>query len=229
MKEIVVDKFIKNSSEALLKILESLNKLEYINLEQLLSKKETALIIVDMNNGFCNKGALYSKRIEDLKEEVTRIAYEFNKYPSIPILTVSDNHPYDSIEFKSYLPHCISGTEEAEIIQELSGLSNNILLKKNSTNAFASDEFKNKIIELNQIGINNFIVVGDCTDICIYQACINIKTHFININKEVNVIVPMNAVDTFDLDITNHNGDLMNVMFLYSLISNGVEVVKGLR
>lgn len=44
-------------------------------------------------------------------------------------------------------------------------------------------------------------------------------------NKKVRVIVPLNAVETYDLGI--HNGDLMNVMALYNMIINGVEVVRN--
>ena len=46
-------------------------------------------------------------------------------------------------------------------------------------------------------------------------------------NKNYRVIVPINAVDTYDLGI--HNGDLVNIMALYNMIINGVEVVRNIE
>ncbi|OPZ83964.1 MAG: hypothetical protein BWY74_04327 [Firmicutes bacterium ADurb.Bin419] len=46
-------------------------------------------------------------------------------------------------------------------------------------------------------------------------------------NQKYRVIVPVNAVDTYDLGA--HNGDLVNVMALYNMIINGIEVVKDIR
>lgn len=43
-------------------------------------------------------------------------------------------------------------------------------------------------------------------------------------NKKIRIIVPLNAVETYDLGL--HNGDLMNVIALYNMITNGIEVVK---
>lgn len=37
-------------------------------------------------------------------------------------------------------------------------------------------------------------------------------------------MVPVDAVDTFDSDM--HNGDLMNVMALFMMMRNGIEVVS---
>lgn len=134
--------------------------------------RKTALIVIDMNNGFARGGALYSPRIEALIPEVSRIAEAFAKETSIPLIFVNEDHSKDAREFLSYPAHCVRGTKEIEIIDELKDIENKILIGKNYTNAF--------------------------------------------------------AVDTYDLDIVNHNGDLMNVVFLYSMLGNGMEVVVGI-
>ena len=46
-------------------------------------------------------------------------------------------------------------------------------------------------------------------------------------NGEARVIVPVDAIDTFDLDL--HDADLMNVMAIYSMMGNGIEAVAGIR
>lgn len=225
MKEIVKEEFIKKSAETLSNILDSFESLESLKVEDLAG--EAALIIVDMNNGFAKKGALYSPRIEALIPEVSRIAHIFASKKSVPLIIVNEDHPEDSREFDCYPPHCVRGTEEAQIISELDDIENKIIIGKNCTNAFAADKFKENFMGLYKKGIKKFVVVGDCTDICIYQAAVSMQTYFNHHGYDGEVIVPMYAVDTYDLDIANHNGDLMNVVFLYSMIGNGVKVVRG--
>lgn len=224
MKEIVKEEFIKKSSETLSNILDSFKNLESLKVEHLVG--EAALIIVDMNNGFARKGALYSPRIEALIPVISRIAHIFANEKSIPLIIVNEDHPEDCREFSSYPPHCVRGTEEVQIISELDDIENKIIIGKNCTNAFAVDEFKETFMDLYERGIKKFVVVGDCTDICIYQAAVSMQTYFNHHGYDGQVIVPIYAVDTYDLDVTNHNGDLMNVVFLYSMIGNGVKVVR---
>jgi hypothetical protein len=46
-------------------------------------------------------------------------------------------------------------------------------------------------------------------------------------NKKARVIIPVNTVETYDFGI--HNGDLMNVMALHNIMTNGIEVVAGVE
>ncbi len=226
MKIVDKDELIKKSSETLNSIISSFEQLERMKTEELIGK--AALVIVDMNNGFSIKGTLYSPRIEQLIPEVSRLAHIFAEAKNIPVIIVNENHTENAREFNAYPPHCITGTEEAQIISELEDISNKIIIGKNCTNAFVIEQFKDTIIELNKKGINKFIVIGDCTDICIYQAAVSVQTYFNNYNLDGQVIVPLNAVDTYDLEATNHDGDLMNIVFLYSMIGNGIKVVRDI-
>ncbi|NLK22240.1 MAG: cysteine hydrolase [Epulopiscium sp.] len=224
MQGINKELFIKRSSETLRRMVDDFEKLEILEVESLVG--EAALILMDMNNGFAQKGALYSPRIEALIPEVSRIAHSFSKNKDIPIIIVNEDHLEDSKEFDAYPPHCIRGTEEAKIIKELDDIEDKIIIGKNCTNAFVVDEFREKFINLYNRGIKKFVIIGDCTDICIYQAAISMQTYFIHNNYDGQVIVPTYGIDTYDLDIANHDGDLMNIVFIYSMIGNGVKVVR---
>lgn len=46
-------------------------------------------------------------------------------------------------------------------------------------------------------------------------------------NKTVRIIVPVNAVETYDYK--PHDGDLMNLIALYNMMINGVEVVAEVK
>ena len=195
----------------------NLNNLPMKNLSDLdLSKTE--LFIVDINNGFAKEGALYSPRIENLINPIVN----FTKSVSNDIKNIiafTDYHTLDSIELLSYPKHCIEDTLECEIIDELKDIKNIKIIKKNSTNGFFALE------NLNFENIDNIIIVGDCTDICIYQLAITLKSYFNQHNINKNIIVPMNLVDTYHVD-NSHPAELLNIVFLNSMIQNGIEVVK---
>ncbi|QVK17435.1 cysteine hydrolase [Mycoplasmatota bacterium] len=212
--------FLKNSEAILGKIVEQLDNLEAVDLKTL-DKNKTAVVIVDMVNGFVKKGALQSDRIASLVPEVVKIAKWCDEL-QIKKVVLADSHPENTPEFKSYPCHCVKGTEEAEVVNEIKTIGNYLLIEKNSTNGFIEPVFQKWLIENKEI--NNFIVVGDCTDICVLQFALTLKTHFNRINEDSRIIIPMNAVDTYDFE--THNGDLMHLIGLYFMMINSIEIVK---
>src|SRR3712207_4615476 len=119
-----------------------INSLENIisdmkNIKELDTKEfksnETALIIVDMINGFAKQGNLMSPRIKDIIPRVvntTKIC-ENNGFSIIAFL---DAHTIDSIEFQNYPVHCLKGTFESQLINELKVFKSIHIIDKNSTN-----------------------------------------------------------------------------------------------
>ncbi|CEN23130.1 isochorismatase family cysteine hydrolase [Paraclostridium sordellii] len=198
------------------------------NLEKLKSKKinelnlsKTMLFIIDMNNGFAKKGALYSDRVEALINPITNLA-KILEAKNCEIIAFTDSHNKDSIELRSYPTHCLENDYESKIVDEISTIKNLKVIPKNSTNGFFCLEDKNFK------NIDNIIVVGDCTDICIYQFVVTLKAYFNQNNIDKNIIVPMNLVDTYHID-NIHNAEIMNIVFLNSMIQNGVEVIKEIE
>lgn len=220
MRNVNRDEFVKRSVETLGEIFDMLEGLKGINLKDL-QGKQTALVIVDMINGFAREGALKSPRVEAIIPDIVKLSKQCDEL-EIRKLAFADNHTEASPEFSAYPQHCMIGTNEAEIVKEIKEVGGYKLIPKNSTNGFHEEEFKKWLEENKQI--NTFIITGDCTDICVSQFAITLKTWFNMQNKNYRVIVPVNAVDTYDLGM--HNGDLVNVMALYNMIINGVEVVK---
>jgi len=214
--------FLKTAEAILEKIFDQLNDLKSLHINQFDSKK-TVLVIIDMVNGFVKKGNLQSSRIASLVPEIVRLSYKCEEL-KIEKIVLADSHPKDCLEFKSYPIHCVMDTEEKEVITELKTIGNYLLIEKNSTNGYLEPKFL-EWLKANQ-NIDTFIVVGDCTDICILQFALSLKAHFNRANENSRIIVPMNAVNTYDSGI--HDGDLMHAMGLYLMMSNDIEVVKGL-
>lgn len=223
MKNANRNEFMKRSEQTLGEILDMLDGLKEISLSEL-PGKQTALIIVDMINGFVRVGALKSPRGEEIIPDIVKLSENCDKM-EIKKLAFADCHTEASPEFGAYPAHCMVGTDEVEVVDEIKTVGGYKLIPKNSTNGFHEAEFRKWLNENPQI--NNFIVVGVCTDICVQQFAITLKTWFNMQDKKCRVIVPLNAAETYDLGV--HNGELVNVMAFYNMIINGVEVVKEIR
>ncbi len=223
MRKINKNDFLDKSVETLGEIFDLIANLPVLQLKDL-PGKQTVLVIFDMLNGFAREGSLKSPRVEDLIIEIAELS-KMCDILEIPKLAFADCHSEASPEFDAYPAHCIKGTNEAEVVDEIKKIGGYTLIPKNCTNGFIEGDFL-KWLEENPY-VSTFIVTGVCTDICVQQFAITIKTWFNMQDKKVRVIVPANAVETFDLGL--HNGDLMNIMALYEMAGNGIEIVKMLK
>lgn len=189
-----------------------------------LKKENTAIVVVDMVNGFVKEGVMSSQRVDDsITKNIVELIEKTFGYKKVYFI---DSHEQEAIEFNSYPPHCVKGSSEAKIIDELHSISSKekevAYIEKNSTNGFLDKKFQ-QWLEKNIDTIENYIVVGCVTDICVLQFSLSLKVYFNEINKFKRVIVPMNCVETYDLG--SHDGDLMNMFALYNMKINGIEVV----
>lgn len=213
-------KFLLEGMDMLEQIYENIGAIkEDVDLSKL-DKDNTMLVIIDMNKGFAKKGALYSDRVEGITGKVADVAKKAIEY-GIDVVAFTDYHTEESPEFGAYPEHCMYNSEEWELVDELKAIDGIKVIKKNSTNGFIEEEFELKD------NIENVIVVGDCTDICIYQFAVATKTDMNRRNLKGEVIVPKNIVETYDAPF--HKANFMNYVFLNSMIANGVKVVEDIK
>ncbi|WP_042273006.1 isochorismatase family cysteine hydrolase [[Clostridium] dakarense] len=208
--------------ENLLKEVKSLKEnLDNLSIENIsnFDLKKTSLFVVDINNGFAKKGALYSPRVEALINPIVRFTKHLSINEISNITAFTDCHTHESIELLSYPSHCLENDLESQVVDELKSIENIHILPKNSTNGFFALDC------LDFDNIDNIIIVGDCTDICIYQFAVTLKAYFNQKNISKNIVVPMNLVDTYHIPNV-HPADLLNIVFLNSMIQNGINVVK---
>lgn len=215
--------FLKKSNETINEILEEMSKLPSIPFQQLPSD-QTAFVIVDMVNGFARIGSLSSPRVEGLIPEIAKLL-SVCQARQIQSLAFGDSHSMLSPEFEAYPAHCLEQTEEAEVVTELKNIGGYRLIAKNSTNGFHEEEFQQWLEQNKQI--NTYIIAGDCTDLCVQQFAVTLKTWYNWQNKVSRIIVPVNVVETYDLG--THHGDLMHLMALYNMKINGIEIVSEVR
>ena len=194
-----------------------------------------ALLSVDMLNGFCYEGVLSSPRVQGI---IPAVVAAFEGAYNIGVrdfVLAQDCHAPDSVEFADFPPHCQVGTSEAETIPELARLPFAHLytvVAKNSLNAFHGTHL-GEWLDAHR-DLSAVVVVGDCTDLCVHQMAMHLKLYANAHNLKMRVIVPENAVQTYDMPIETanavgalpHEGDFMHLVFLYHMRLNGVEVVR---
>ncbi len=185
--------------------------------------EKTALIIVDLVNGFVRKGAMASPLIESIIPVTARLAEKCKKL-GIPVAALADCHKEDCAEFGSFPVHCLENTFESELVEELRDCGY-YLIKKNSTNGFHEKEFMHALVS--NPTVTTFVIVGDCTDICVMQLCLTMKTWFTRQNRQSEIIVPVNCVETYDAP--GHNADFMNIAAYKIMKDSGIKFVSEIK
>jgi nicotinamidase-related amidase len=202
------------------------------------SATQTAILAVDVIEGFCDFGPLASPRVGKIAKPVSALISNAWAYGIQQIFLINDTHEHDAIEFQNFPPHCTRGSQEAQPVKEIRELPFFDQMKILPKNSISSN--LNTILPavLNQSPkTSTYIVVGDCTDLCTYQLAMFLR---LDANarqiKDRKVIVPTNCVDTYDLSVEGgkqigvipHPADFLHAVFLYHMMLNGVEVVSEL-
>lgn len=203
------------------------------------------LIYVDILKGFCEEGPLASERVNEMVKPVVDLSETCisKGIPSENLIFLNDYHPEDAVEFAAFAPHCQRSSSEAEVVDALKPIYEQDgvqVYRKNATNGMFGVNregvpFFEWLEHIFKKEKSTFVVVGDCTDLCIYQNAMGIRLFANERNaSSVDVIVPISHVRTYDvsieqaeqLNIYAHDADFMDVVFLYHMQLNGVKIVS---
>lgn len=171
----------------------------------MLSKNETALLVVDMQYG---GGAPDGSLVQMLKVDVTKqedivtpmikLKDFFHEY-GMAVINIKTEYEEDfsdwmmldqRFEVKKY-KHFVKGTPDAEIIPPLAPREGEELVVKNRWNAF----FNTNLDEmLKNKKIKNLVIVGAATDVCVLETC----SYAFSLNY--NCIVPIETTASFNAE-----------------------------
>ncbi|CAN5849131.1 hypothetical protein BH23ACT10_BH23ACT10_15860 [soil metagenome] len=158
----------------------------------------SALIVVDVQNGFLREGNLASDRCLDvlpaIRDEVERAQAAGER-----VFFTADTHEPDDLEFAIFPEHCVRGTHEAELVDELAGYLDRDdchLIAKRRYSALFETELEGL---LHRFGIDEVRICGVCTDICVQHTTADLR------NRDIAVTVIAAATATFDAP--GHDGD----------------------
>lgn len=196
-----------------------------------------AFFSADLINGFVHGGPLASPRVHGIVDAVVSLFFRGWKHGIREFVLMQDTHNPTTPEFRAYPPHAVQGTEESATIPELARMpfaEAFTVIPKNALNPAVEttldawwDEHRD---------LNRAIVVGDCTDLCVYQIAMHLRVRANALNlQDFEVIVPINTVQTFDIPVESaqvagaaHPGDFFHDVFLYHMASNGIQIVPAL-
>jgi nicotinamidase-related amidase len=195
---------------------------------------QAAVFSVDLVQGFCSEGPLSSPRIQAIVQPVAdlfRLAWDHGVRNYV---LIQEAHEPDAREFDQYGRHCVKGTSEAETVPEIRALpffDRVQVVRKNSISSFSGTSLGPWLRDHPQV--DTLVVVGDCTDLCTYQLAMHLKVYANAYQLRRRVIVPANCVATYDLPVVAgqrdrvlpHDGDLLDLIFLYHMALNGIEVI----
>lgn len=230
-------KRLTDSSQSFLEYLEDwLENVPALQADKLFAQPDkTAVLAVDVINGFIRSGPLASERVEEIIPHVTHLMKTAWQHGVTHILHATDSHEPDAVEFDAWPPHCIRGTEDSEPVDELKALpfADKILrIPKNTIASGLATELEDWIIIHPEV--DTYVVVGDVTDLCVYQLAMFLRLEANVRHEQRRVIIPQNCVQTYERTVATaqqeggfaHDGDLLQTVFLYHMALNGIEVIK---
>ena len=179
------------------------------------------LIIIDMINGFVKEGALADKQINNITPNIIKLIEESIENKT-DIISIQEGHSENSKEFESFPSHCVLGTEEAELIDELVPYKDKMkLIRKNSTCGFVTKEFIQYMKE-NEEDLEEIILTGCCTDLCVMNFALPLKNYINEHNLDIKVTIYKNAVETYNSP--EHNREEYNEIAFKIMNLNGITI-----
>jgi len=212
------------------------NQLSECSADQVFAKpEECAILSIDMTNAFAREGNLSSPRVAAIIQPITELMRKAWDLGVKNFILAQDCHTSTAEEFHAYALHAVCGTSEAEAVDEIKALpfyDQITIFEKNSINPAQHTDL-NEWIRVHP-EVKTFVVVGNCTDLCVYQTALHLRTFANAKDLDWRILAPENCLDTYDLSVETakelgaapHDGDLLHKLFLYHMALNAVEVVK---
>ena len=170
------------------------------------------LMVIDMLNGFLEKGYNLSCGPQS-REIVPFVRDKIGEYKESgdPVIFLCDSHDPDDKEFKIFGRHCVTGSHEAEIIDELKPLAvGEILLPKKKYLDFFTPELDEM---LRRFAPDIVELVGVCTNICIFFAAEDLR------KRDCKVRVYERGVASFDPEAHKYALDQMRKVLAVEVVS----------
>ena len=188
-----------------------------------LEEMKKLLVVVDMVNGFVNEGNMADPGIARI---IPGIVGEVEKYRAEEegIIFIKDTHDPDAAEFAKFPVHCIRGTTESELVEELLPYEEGALVyEKNSTSAVFAPGLLEDIDKMEML--EEVEICGCCSDICVLNLALPLTNFFDQVNRKIRIRVPANLMETYDSE--THGRELYNNMTLLFLDQAGIDTTEA--
>lgn len=188
-----------------------------------LKEAKRLIIVVDMVKGFVLEGKLAAPSINRVVDKQIMLLDNALKSDDTGIAFIRDCHSENSVELKRYDNHCIKGTKETEIIDELKPFQRFALeYFKNSTNFIFAPGMQSDLLSFEKL--QSVELIGCLSEVCVLNGAVGARTFFDQYNKDIDVCVYEDAIDTFDAP--GHNADEVTKNAIEHMKSNGIKILR---
>jgi nicotinamidase-related amidase len=133
--------------------------------------ESTAVVVVDMQNGFCHPdGSLYAPNSEAAIEPCVA-AVEAARDAGADLVFTRDVHPPDQFdgnhyydEFERWGEHVVEGTWDARIVDELEPETDDHVVEKHTYDAFYRTDLEG---HLDAHGVEDLLICGTLANVCV--------------------------------------------------------------
>ena len=136
-----------------------------------LDPDSTAVVVVDMQNGFCHPdGSLYAPGSEGVIEPITNLVSRARDAGTRVVYT-RDVHPPEQFEgthyydeFERWGEHVLEGSWEAELVEELDVRDEDLVVEKHTYDAFHETQLEGW---LNARKVDDLVICGTLANVCV--------------------------------------------------------------
>ena len=155
------------------------------------------LVVTDVQEGFTRVGNLASAECTAAIPRVERIVREALD-AGTPVIFTKDSHVENDREFEVFPRHCVVGTDEHELVEELRPLESRAaaVIEKRRYSAFFDTDAE-RILE--ELAPDEVHILGFCTDICVLHTASDLR------NRDYPVVVRKDGCETFDAPGHDHD------------------------
>jgi len=146
---------------------------------------DTAVVVIDMINEFVY-GKFGGERAQSVIPCIKRLL-SYAREKSIPVVFLMDAHEEGDAELEVWGEHAMKGTEDSQIIDDLTPNLEDYILEKSRYSSF-HDTGLEKLLK--DLGVKNLILVGVTTDICVKHSAADAFFH------GFKTIIPRGCVNT---------------------------------
>lgn len=181
------------------------------------------LIVVDMVNGFVKEGKLAVPSINRIVDKQVKIIDEAIHSEDAGVAFIRDCHTENSVELKRYANHCLKGTKETEVIDELKTFEKfSLKYFKNGTNFIFAKGMQSDLLSFEKL--KSVEIIGCLSEVCVENGAIGTRTFFDEYDKDIDVYVYKDAIDTFDTPA--HNAEEVTRNAIENMKANGIKILS---
>ena len=122
--------------------------------------------------------------------------------------------------------HCHNDEESKTVSELYDQVKDAKEFYKNSTCALFAPGMMDYLMDL--VDLERVVIVGCCSDICIQNFAIALRNFFDELNMDIEIVVPFDAIDTFNIPNV-HERDKVNLLASKEMERNGIKLIRKLE